>query len=264
MSVIRDTIGGTAFWRRRGTGATLVCLHGIGSHGDSFLTLLPHLPDDWDVIAWTAPGYDGSADLALEGDRQAAWPSEHAYAARLTALLGSLDTGPVTLLGHSLGALVARALRCRPFRSHVAACAGRSGHRATARRRVCCLVPPPNALPTFRPKARRISRQPVRRVCWRGPMIAPTPWPRCNDRCRGFSPADMPMPCGCWPRAAWKTACAGSRAQPRSCGARATSSRRATRPTALRRPWAVQRCTRSRTPATHPMSKRRANLPPRL
>lgn len=107
MSVIRDTIGGTAFWRRRGTGATLVCLHGIGSHGDSFLTLLPHLPDDWDVIAWTAPGYDGSADLALEGDRQAAWPSEHAYAARLTALLGSLDTGPVTLLGHSLGALVA-------------------------------------------------------------------------------------------------------------------------------------------------------------
>lgn len=94
------TAAGIAYWRRAGTGRCLVCLHGIGSNAGSFLPMLPHLPGDWDVIAWNAPGYGDSAPLARD------WPVEADYAAALLGFLDALGLDRVTLLGHSLGTLM--------------------------------------------------------------------------------------------------------------------------------------------------------------
>ncbi|WP_238366708.1 alpha/beta fold hydrolase [Mesobacterium pallidum] len=96
-----DRAAGIAFWRRPGPGRVLVCLHGIGSNAGSFRPMLDHLPAGWDVIAWNAPGYGGSEALTAE------WPTEADYAAALGRFLDVLGLGAVTLLGHSLGTLMA-------------------------------------------------------------------------------------------------------------------------------------------------------------
>ncbi|KAA2314297.1 alpha/beta hydrolase [Pseudooceanicola sediminis] len=95
------TAAGVSYLRRAGRGPVLVCLHGIGSRGDSFAPMLPYLPGDWDVIAWNAPGYGASAPLDAD------WPVEGDYAASLLGMLEALSLGRVTLLGHSLGTLMA-------------------------------------------------------------------------------------------------------------------------------------------------------------
>ena len=94
---------GITYLRRPGAGPALVCLHGIGSRGESFVPLLPFLPADWDVIAWNAPGYAGSDPLAAD------WPVEGDYAGALLAFLDALGLDRVRLLGHSLGTLMGAA-----------------------------------------------------------------------------------------------------------------------------------------------------------
>jgi pimeloyl-ACP methyl ester carboxylesterase len=84
-----------------GEGPSVVFLHGIGSSGASFETVIGMLADRYRVIAWNAPGYGGS-DL-LKG----ANPSATDYANAVAVLLDALETGPVHLLGHSVGAIVA-------------------------------------------------------------------------------------------------------------------------------------------------------------
>lgn len=96
-----DRAAGIAYWRRPGPGRVLVCLHGIGSSAGSFRPMLGHLPEDWDVIAWNAPGYGGSDPLTAD------WPTEADYAAALGRFLDALGLGVVTLVGHSLGTLMA-------------------------------------------------------------------------------------------------------------------------------------------------------------
>ncbi|MFT7595430.1 MAG: pimeloyl-ACP methyl ester carboxylesterase, partial [Paracoccaceae bacterium] len=79
----------------------LVMLHGIGSNSSSFDRLAAQMPDDITLIAWNAPGYPGSAAL----------PSLHPvaadYAQRLLDLATALTLPRFTLLGHSLGTLIA-------------------------------------------------------------------------------------------------------------------------------------------------------------
>lgn len=99
--IVHDTIAGISYWRRAGHGRRLVCLHGIGSNAGSFLPLLAQLPEDWDVIAWNAPGYGASEPLAAD------WPVESDYAEALGRFLDALELNQVTLLGHSLGTLMA-------------------------------------------------------------------------------------------------------------------------------------------------------------
>ncbi|MGE0348438.1 alpha/beta fold hydrolase [Hydrogenophaga sp.] len=83
--------------------ATHVLLHGIGSASGSWVRQLDAARGQvLRVLAWDAPGYGGSD--AVDSD----WPRADAYAERLWAWLDALDVqAPVTLVGHSLGALMA-------------------------------------------------------------------------------------------------------------------------------------------------------------
>jgi pimeloyl-ACP methyl ester carboxylesterase len=92
-----ETPVGTVAYRRAGAGAALVLLHGGLSDGRSWAPQLASLAEEYDVVAWDAPGCGGSADPAAElrlAD----------YADAVAALARALGAGPVHLAGHSFGA----------------------------------------------------------------------------------------------------------------------------------------------------------------
>ena len=82
---------------------THVLLHGIGSASGSWAYQLSAAArQPLRVLAWDAPGYGNSSPV------QADWPRADDYAERLWAWLDALGVNtPVTLVGHSLGALMA-------------------------------------------------------------------------------------------------------------------------------------------------------------
>lgn len=102
------TRGGAVAWRCAGDGARVshVLLHGIGSSSGNWVRQLQaatHTPGVR-VLAWEAPGYGNSTPLSADT------PSADDYAERLWGWLDALDVlHPVTLVGHSLGALMAGA-----------------------------------------------------------------------------------------------------------------------------------------------------------
>lgn len=86
-----------------GAAQTVVLLHGISSSAASWLDVALALRPDWRVLAWDAPGYGASSALPQTH------PRDTDYAARLGAWLAADVQGPVVLVGHSLGALMATA-----------------------------------------------------------------------------------------------------------------------------------------------------------
>lgn len=93
-------------YRQAGRAArvTHVLLHGIGSGSGNWVRQLQAAEprDDRRVLAWDAPGYGRSAAL------RATHPKAADYAHRLWDWLDILDQcQPITLVGHSLGALMA-------------------------------------------------------------------------------------------------------------------------------------------------------------
>jgi pimeloyl-ACP methyl ester carboxylesterase len=103
-----DTSLGTTQYRHAGAPleqTTHVLLHGIGSGSGSWLMQLDaagHNAKHVGVLAWEAPGYGESASVK---PRQ---PLAADYGQRVWAWLDALKiTHPITLVGHSLGALMA-------------------------------------------------------------------------------------------------------------------------------------------------------------
>jgi len=112
---VATTCGAVQF-RESGNGAkaTHVLLHGIGSGSASWLKQLIAASDSstLKLLAWDAPGYGDSAQVH---PRQ---PVAQDYAHHLWAWLDAVGVdGPITLVGHSLGALMAAsAARMEPDR----------------------------------------------------------------------------------------------------------------------------------------------------
>ncbi|MBY6162704.1 alpha/beta hydrolase [Mameliella alba] len=99
--------GGITYLERPGTGEPLVLLHGIGSEATSFAPLLEWIDPARRVIAWNAPGYGGSAPLAMD------WPLASDYAAAFAGFCDALDIGRMLLVGHSLGTLMGASFAAR-------------------------------------------------------------------------------------------------------------------------------------------------------
>ena len=104
--------GAVQFRRARSPGysgaVAHVLLHGIGSASASWLAQLMRVAGSSTpprhILAWDAPGYGGSDALPMEA------PAASDYAARFWAWIDAMGPevdAPFTLVGHSLGALMA-------------------------------------------------------------------------------------------------------------------------------------------------------------
>jgi pimeloyl-ACP methyl ester carboxylesterase len=107
LQKVENTFGTTQY-RHAGAStaqATHVLLHGIGSGSGSWLMQLDAAIDNSQhvsVLAWEAPGYGDSTRVSPKQ------PLAIDYGQRVWAWLDSLEiTHPITLVGHSLGALMA-------------------------------------------------------------------------------------------------------------------------------------------------------------
>lgn len=82
-----------------GAGDPVVCLHGIGGDDRSFAEMGSNLSDRFRVIAWNMPGYRGA-------ERQSPF-SFAALSDSLTDFLQLMELGSATLVGHSIGGMLA-------------------------------------------------------------------------------------------------------------------------------------------------------------
>ena len=109
--VIATSLGQVGYRQSGAQHITHVLLHGIGSASGSWLMQLEAAQGSAiGLLAWDAPGYGASSPV------KSAHPQAGEYADKLWAWLDSLNvTQPITLVGHSLGALMAaRAAVQRP------------------------------------------------------------------------------------------------------------------------------------------------------
>jgi 3-oxoadipate enol-lactonase len=118
----------------KGSGPTVLCLHGIGSSSAAFEPQVAALSSELRLLAWDAPGYAASDDLdpplGLDG-----------YADAAAAVLRDRGAGPAHVVGVSWGGVIALRLALRHpdlVRSLVLADSsrgsGQSPERATAMR----------------------------------------------------------------------------------------------------------------------------------
>lgn len=88
-------------YRRAGSGAPLVLVHGYLGGADQWQDMIAHFAPRFDVIAPDLPGCGGNAGLQGPdriGD----------FAQAVLALLDDLDVTEFTLLGHSMGGMIAQ------------------------------------------------------------------------------------------------------------------------------------------------------------
>ena len=92
---------GRLSWREAGSGPVLILLHGIGGGALSWVAQLEAFAATHRVIAWDAPGYAQSDPLPQSQ------PMAVDYARALAELTNKLGLQHFSLVGHSLGALMA-------------------------------------------------------------------------------------------------------------------------------------------------------------
>jgi len=105
-------------YTRRGAGAPLVLLHGLGSARQAWDPVIDRLAERFDVIAVDLPGFGDSAPLppAIE-------PTPAVLAARVAAFLDELGVSTPHVAGNSLGGWVALELAAiRPVASLTLLC----------------------------------------------------------------------------------------------------------------------------------------------
>src|SRR5699024_1449428 len=78
-------------------------LHGISSGANSWMKQFKSIGDQYRLIAWNGPGYANSQ--ALNNPK----PSATDYADALEQLCEELNLSEITVVGHSLGALIGAA-----------------------------------------------------------------------------------------------------------------------------------------------------------
>lgn len=103
-SAMRRTASGLAYWDKgEQQGDVYVLLHGISSGAGLWAKQFASQAGKNRLIAWDAPGYGDSVALA------SATPTAADYAHALKALVDEAGLNSFTLVGHSLGALMAAA-----------------------------------------------------------------------------------------------------------------------------------------------------------
>jgi pimeloyl-ACP methyl ester carboxylesterase len=105
MSIIpqrSESPSGTAYVAV-GRGEPLVLIHGVGMKLEAWLPQIEVLSEAYEVIAADLPGHGGSAPLADGSELPA-------FVDRFARFLVDLDRGPVSVAGHSMGALIAGGL----------------------------------------------------------------------------------------------------------------------------------------------------------
>lgn len=96
---------GVLSYREAGSGEPLVLIHGVGMQSAAWTPQLEALSGTHRVLALDMPGHGGSSPLADDADL----PD---YIAWLQAALVALQLGPINLVGHSMGALIAGGFAC--------------------------------------------------------------------------------------------------------------------------------------------------------
>jgi pimeloyl-ACP methyl ester carboxylesterase len=95
---------GPLSYREAGSGPAVVFLHGLLGNSRSWVKQFAPFSQNHRVIAWDAPGF---------GLSQAIEPSADEFAETLGALLDALDCPAATIVGHSMGGVVAARLAAR-------------------------------------------------------------------------------------------------------------------------------------------------------
>ena len=97
-----ETVSGTAY-AVTGSGAPLVLIHGVGMRLEAWAPQIAALSERFEVIALDLPGHGESRPLP----KGATLPD---FVARIATFLSEIDRGPVSIAGHSMGALIAGGL----------------------------------------------------------------------------------------------------------------------------------------------------------
>lgn len=92
---------GIEYLEKKGNGEVFVLLHGISSGAYSWIKQLQDSTIEHRLIAWNAPGYGQSRELLNDT------PLGSDYADRLLSFVDELALSQFTLVGHSLGAMIA-------------------------------------------------------------------------------------------------------------------------------------------------------------
>lgn len=101
-------VGGVRIaYREAGAGEVVLLLHGIGSAASSWRHQLAGLAGRYRLIAWDAPGYGGSGEVAQPH------PVPADYGELAVGLLDALGVARCHLVGHSLGGLIAASIARR-------------------------------------------------------------------------------------------------------------------------------------------------------